>query len=137
MTTEEAAELARDPAGHLTILVVEDDQFVRDLVDEILTEAGYRVVTAVDADGAEEVAVREVTVDAVIVDSSVPGGGGARLAERLRVRHPRAAVLLVSGGTEQERTTGHAALRFLGKPFSGAQLLAALNELLADRRGPD
>jgi DNA-binding response OmpR family regulator len=132
MTTEDAAEPG-SRGNQLTVLVVEDERLVRDLVQELLRAAGYRVVTAADASAAEEGAAREPAIDAFIVDAFVPGGGGVALARRLREHHPDAAVLIVSGFDEGEAADlGDA--HFLGKPFSGADLDAALREALASAR---
>jgi CheY-like chemotaxis protein len=122
-------------AGHETILLVEDEEIVRELVREMLERSGYTVVSA--ADGAEALAVAESYdghFDALVTDVVMPGASGPEVAATLVARTPDLRVLFTSGYAAEaiarhgELTPGAA---FLSKPFSVADLGAKLRELLA------
>jgi CheY-like chemotaxis protein len=130
MTSQHAAD------GRRTVLVVDDEALVRDLVEELLVDEGYRVVAVPDAAAAEAAAAREPVLDALVVDVVLPGGGGgAELAARVRSTHPAAGVVLVSGYAPDEGELP-ADVRFLQKPFSAVQLRDALAAALEGRDPP-
>jgi DNA-binding response OmpR family regulator len=79
------------------ILVLDDDDDVRDTISTLLTDAGFRVTTA--ATGWEAVAlIEEKPFDLVVVDIGLPGGlDGLQVAQHVRVRHPALKCLFISG----------------------------------------
>jgi CheY-like chemotaxis protein len=120
-----------------TILVVEDEDHVRGLVERILQRLGYRVTSAGNA--SEALGLDSdllANVDLLITDVVMPGASGPELAEQLRERWPSMAVLYLSGYSEdtslgsklQESCTA-----FLGKPFAHDELAGAVRELLQER----
>jgi PAS domain S-box-containing protein len=117
-----------------TVLVVEDEDVVRGLVREVLQGEGYTVILA--RDGAEALAVAgEQRFDLLLTDLNMPGFGGREVAERLRESQPELKVLYMSGYAEDgvsqgEQPPGSA---FMSKPFSIAELTAAVGELLPPR----
>jgi two-component system, cell cycle sensor histidine kinase and response regulator CckA len=130
------------PAGQRRsrILLVEDDESVRQLTSRILAQYGYDVMLAQDGNEALQLlATGRQGVDAVVSDVVMPGISGAVLVGRLRERWPELPVLYLSGYTGEEVSGevgpgSHQA--FLQKPFSPDALAAALEELLADVRPP-
>jgi PAS domain S-box-containing protein len=118
--------------GAKTVLVVEDEDVVRGLIREVLHGEGYTVLIA--HDGAEAMAVaEEQAFDLLLTDLSMPGLGGREVAERLRESRPDLKVIYMSGHAEDgvaqgEQPPGSA---FIGKPFSIAELSAAVSEILA------
>ncbi|HEV8598905.1 MAG TPA: PAS domain S-box protein [Gemmatimonadales bacterium] len=122
------------------ILLVEDDQGVRQLTCRMLEQYGYEVVPA--ADGAEALQLLSRLhpgVDAVVSDVMMPGIGGTELIRQLRVSWPELPVLLLSGYQGEDVEGGvqpGSRQAFLQKPFSPDALAAALVELLADARPP-
>lgn len=111
------------------ILLVEDDEGVRDLLVGILTHYGY----GVDAFAtAEEALAHEGTFDLLLSDVLLPGMNGPDLARELRRRHPGLAVLLMSGDTGHVVDPRELDVRgFLQKPFTARTLVERVEELLS------
>jgi PAS domain S-box-containing protein len=130
-----AAKRAIDPAASETILVVEDDERVRQLTITRLKMIGYQVLEASDGPKALEILSRGHSVDLVFTDLIMPGGmSGREVAARVREFNPGIKVLLTSGyaeelvhGDDLEREQ----LKVLRKPYHQADLVAALREVLA------
>ena len=117
-----------------TVLVVDDDEGVRDLAEEILRRAGMTVLTA--ADGYEGVKLFERHSDEirlVLLDRTMPSLSGADTFEAIRAIREDAKIVLVSGYSE-ERVTAELASRglagFLKKPFLPETLLSQVQEVL-------
>jgi PAS domain S-box-containing protein len=118
-----------------TILVVEDDEAVRAVVQRILTKAGYHVLqAATPKDAIEMVDIRAVPIDGMLTDVIMPEMSGPQLVERVRNTRPDLPVLLMSGYTADSFPGGHdmtADLHLIRKPFSAAVLLQHIQELVA------
>lgn len=116
------------------ILVVDDEQLVRNLTVQVLERAGYEVVGAGDASLALDLLEQE-RFDLVVSDVVMPGLSGVELLNELRDRRPDLPVLLMTGGSPQpERTTRALELGANGivyKPYSHAELLEAVRNALA------
>ncbi len=124
----------RGPSEALRILVVEDDVDVRAVVTRTLGLAGHEIVAAGDAEQAVS-ALEAGRFDVVVSDVVMPGRSGTELAREVRTRWPEVGVLLVSGelrGESIDRLGPH--VSFLEKPFTGEELLAAIADVLVDRR---
>jgi CheY-like chemotaxis protein len=122
-------------AAEETILLVEDEGFVREVTGEVLRAAGYRVLAAANAAEAGRMyAERRGKVDLLLTDVVLPGETGRALASRLRREDPRLKVLVVTGYAEQ--MAGREALpeELLAKPFSTAVLLGRVREVLKGGR---
>lgn len=122
------------PQGQGTILLVEDEESVRNLASEILQTTGYRVLTA--ANGAEALRIcREHVGDiqVMVTDVVMPQMGGRELAERTALIRPDTIVLYMSGYTD-DAVVRHGVLDeempFLQKPFTPATLARKVTELL-------
>lgn len=117
------------------VLVVDDDAQVRDVVSRLLRRFGHDVREAVDGlDGLAQLAEGSHTV--LVTDMLMPGMGGAELGRRALERDPRLLVVYVSGYTEDEVRLDTAARpreRFLTKPFTAAELVGVIDELIAGR----
>ena len=120
--------------GAETILLVEDEAFVREVTREVLQAAGYRVLTAKNAAEAMELYdQRGDEVELLLTDVVLPGETGRALACRLRRESPRLKILLVTGYTKQMGRRETEADECLPKPFSTEALLLRVRQLL-DRR---
>jgi CheY-like chemotaxis protein len=121
-----------EPAPNtIRVLVVEDEPWVRSLVANVLLGAHYRVVVARDGDEAERVFEGEgEPFDLVVTDLVMPGVGGMALARRLHERDSRPSILFISGYTDDASAELAAYGRLLPKPFTPAQLLAAVRGAL-------
>ena len=86
------------PAGSETVLLVEDQEGIRDLVREFLKRKGYKVLHAVDGSDALRIAAEQTTtIDLLITDIVMPNIGGKELARRLIPLRPQMKVLFMSG----------------------------------------
>jgi two-component system nitrogen regulation response regulator NtrX len=108
-----------------TVLVVDDEESIRQLVADILHDEGYRTAFAVD--GAEAIErVEEALPDLVLLDVAMPGRDGLEVLEHLRTSRPGLPVVMMSGhGTIETavRATRLGAFDFLEKPLSYDKLL--------------
>ena len=132
-----AAPTAGSPSE--TILLIEDAEALRDMVQEILEAEGYRVIAAEDAERALEVAASHPgRIALVITDVVMPGMSGPAAAERLLVLRPDIRVLLMSGYTDeaigQQGVIGRET-HFIQKPFSADALLRKVRVVLDQRAG--
>jgi CheY-like chemotaxis protein len=110
-----------------TILVVDDQDSVRELWTRILRTEGYRVVAAADAfDAINLLSTNRPTV--AVVDVHLPGPSGVWLADMIRERLPNTAIVLASGDpfVPPRETLKPAIVAYLVKPFSVEELLAAV-----------
>jgi DNA-binding response OmpR family regulator len=120
--------------GPETILLVEDEAFVRKATAEVLESAGYRLViakTAAEALGSYRSCLRPV--DLLLADVVLPGMSGRDLAAEFKSLCPRARILLMSGHAEQLVGSGLSrhGKNCLAKPFSTRTLLSRVREVLA------
>ncbi len=138
----EAQPLASVPEeGHERILIVEDEEDVRESMKEYLESHGYTVCEAHNGAHALTLIDAGCHPDLVITDMIMPAMGGRELADTLHARHPEIAVLFISGYTDTA-ITHQGALppgnHFLEKPFTWQALArkvrAALHEPVATLR---
>ena len=120
-----------------TLLLIEDDPKISLALGIRLKAAGYAVVTAPDAVHAMAQAVKH-SPDAAVLDINLPGGDGFLVAERLRMRQGSTLLPIVfitaskkPGLHERARAFGAASL--IEKPFSAAELVEAIENVLAGR----
>jgi two-component system OmpR family response regulator len=122
----------RGSNGHVaTVLVVDDDGHIREVVRFGLEQAGYRVLEA--ADGRAAVAIfREQPVDVVVLDIIMPEQDGLDVCRRLRERSQVPILFLSSRDDELDRVLGleMGADDYVTKPFSPRELVARVKALL-------
>jgi CheY-like chemotaxis protein len=121
-----------------TVLLIEDDDAVREFAVEVLRSRGWRVVEAAGPSEALAIATGgQEPFDVVVTDVVMPGLSGGELAERLDQLRPGLPVLFVSGYADDE-VIGRGQLRpgrqLLSKPFTGAELAYRVQELFAAAR---
>jgi len=109
-----------------SILFIEDEEDLRSLIRDSLTDEGHRVVVA--AGGAEAIGLlASGTYEVVISDVSMPGEvSGLDIAELIEARYPQIRVVLVSGHARAQLPSIPASTQFLPKPYRLSQLLALL-----------
>jgi CheY-like chemotaxis protein len=130
-TPEPRAEVA--PAtGTETVLVVEDDANVRDLVRLLLEHSGYTVLTAQDAEEAVR-ACTELGVHLLLTDVVMPEVSGQALAERVAAAAPDVRILFMSGysddAVQRQGLLGERSA-FIEKPFTERALTTKVREVL-------
>jgi two-component system, cell cycle sensor histidine kinase and response regulator CckA len=120
--------------GSETVLLVEDEESVRELVRITLGSRGYKVLEAEDGEAGLRVADSfKERIDILITDVVMPGIGGRELAKRLLALRPGLSVLYLSGYTEDAVITQGApspATAFLQKPFTLQNLARKVREIL-------
>jgi len=128
-------DLPRSQRATETILLVEDEEAVRQLIQTVLSEKGYTVIAPRDAQHAEEIAARSNTdIHLLLTDVVMPDISGRELASRISARRPDIRVLYMSGYTDNVITSGgmlERGLAFLQKPFSPAALVRKVREVLS------
>ena len=120
--------------GTETILVVEDDTSVRQLVAEVLKSQGYQVLTASDPEEAAKTSAGyEKTIDLLLTDLVMPKLNGRQLAEHLAFSRPKMKVMFMSGYTD-DAMVRHGFLSpgvaFIQKPFSPQALVRKIRGVL-------
>ena len=121
-----------------SILIVDDESNIRELLEEILTEEGYEVATAEDADSARS-AYSAQTFDLVLLDIWMPDVDGITLLREWAQAGELVPVVMMSGhGTVDTavEATRLGAIDYLEKPVSLAKLLRTVDKALAHRQGP-
>jgi two-component system cell cycle sensor histidine kinase/response regulator CckA len=126
--------------GSEVVLLVEDEDNIREPAVEILESRGYRVLSAADASQALALAERhDGPIHILVTDVVMPGRSGNWLAEQLTARRPEVRVLYMSGYPE-DSITHHGVLsptqNFLQKPFPPGQFLEKVREVLESAREP-
>lgn len=121
---------ARRSGGAPRVLVVDDDQDIREIVGELLRLRGYEVEVA--CDGREALARIEARApDVVLLDHRMPGLSGGEVASALQRRGCRVPVVLMSAFKDKSALVGEAGIvAFLAKPFEVEALTAALDRIL-------
>jgi len=117
-----------------TILVVEDEPGVRELVVDVLSTAGYSVVVAGDGDEALRIlAERNGQIDLLLTDIRMPGLSGLELADEVILAKPWCRVLYLTGYPEDLARMADPRLhgKLMWKPFQAAQLLEGVGAALA------
>ena len=108
------------------ILVVDDEEEVREILAETLEEFGYAVLTAASGEEALPVLARNGGVAMVITDVRMPGMSGLELADEVRRRWPKVKVVLISGYFVPQASPQ----RFLKKPFHMKELASVVRSEL-------
>jgi CheY-like chemotaxis protein len=120
--------------GDETILLVDDDEDVREIGRRMLESFGYRVLSAPDGETAVlEYGKGPRKVALIVLDLIMPGMGGRRCLDELLCIDPRAKVLIASGHAMNDsvkESIAAGAKGFVGKPYDVRQLLRAVREIL-------
>ena len=120
--------------GGATILLAEDEEAVRRVARRVLQRQGYTVLEARHGSDALRIAAAHPgAIDLLLTDAVMPEMGGQELIERLVALRPGVRTLLTSGYTDDEairRVLADTGAAFLGKPFTGEQLVAAVRGVL-------
>jgi CheY-like chemotaxis protein len=119
------------------VLLVEDEAFVRDVLEEVLQSAGYQVLKTQSA--AEALQVYQTyggELQLLLTDVVMPGESGRELARKLRLQRPGMRTIFMSGYGESAALLGaerDASVFYLSKPFSLPALLQKIEEVLGQQ----
>jgi PAS domain S-box-containing protein len=128
-----ARAAASVPNGRETVLVVEDNAAVAEIVCLQLAQRGYTVYAAADGAEALRVCAEHQPIDLLLTDIVMPGMSGPALAAELSARYPRLAVLFMSGYTDDtvvRHRVAESGVAFLQKPFTGDELAVKVRRVL-------
>ena len=124
------------PLSQVTVLVAEDEDALRRMIQKGLEKAGYRVLAA--ANGGEAVtqfAIQSEKIDLLLTDVIMPIKSGWAVSRELTHSHPGLKVLFMSGYTDEEMDIFGGVLdpssHFIPKPFSISELIAKIQSILA------
>ena len=121
------------PDDHLVVLVVDDDDAVREVTAGLLADLGYSVVEAGSGGAALDLIERH-PVSAVVLDFAMPGMNGADLARELRARRPRVPILFATGYADAKALMGVGEHQIVQKPFMQAELARKLSRSFMTER---
>ena len=118
----------------LTALVVDDEETVRDAIEDILRLSAFSVLTAVNGlEGVEQFVAHVSEIDLVILDIKMPGMDGMEVLKTIREMAPDVRVIITSGYSEEEKMARFLAddrIYYLAKPFDIDGLMVAVNAIL-------
>jgi DNA-binding response OmpR family regulator len=118
--------------GHTTILLAEDEALLRELGEAILRNAGYSVVSVHRRDELDSLLKSSTSdIDVLLTDVVMPEISGQELAAKVRSRWPGVRVIYTSGYPSEELKDMHRDAAFLQKPFTPAELMDKIREVLA------
>ncbi len=125
-----------DKTAHL--LIVDDDRRLRALLQRYLTDNGFRVTVAADAQDARKL-LANLAFDLLVLDVMMPGESGLDLTQNLRSASDVPILLLTARGTPQDRIAGfeHGADDYLPKPFEPRELVLRIQTILRRAQKPD
>lgn len=134
VATKPAPPPERCLTGHERILLVDDEENLRQLGEQLLTQSGYQVTTA--GSGEEALALYQASApafDLVVLDLGMPGMGGQRCLQALLALDPAARVVIASGysaNSQAKDSLRSGAAAFVAKPFRRVDLLDTVRSVL-------
>jgi CheY-like chemotaxis protein len=126
----------RQAPAQSTILVVDDEELIRKLASMALRSQGYEVLEAGNGKAALDLLADSSSLPSlVLLDHAMPVMGGDELIPILQSKYPELKVLLCSGYPKEESSLAPAAIPFLQKPYTAAELTEKIAETLAASPG--
>ena len=130
MDSESTMPPAEGPSDRVTVLLIDDEEVVREVFTETLSDGGFRILVASDGESGVELFKQHLAdISLIVLDLSMPGIDGAETFKRIRVLDPNAKVILSSGYAEEEamdRFEGLGLAGFLQKPYQWSRLVQIL-----------
>ncbi len=120
-------------SGTEIILLVEDENALRQMVTQVLSARGYQVIAVNSAEQAEQIVAANPHIDMLLTDVIMPKMSGPELVKRIAPHYPQIKVLFMSGYTPNSMHNGGESNRFgsfLEKPFTPQTLAAKVREIL-------
>ncbi len=117
-----------------TILLVDDEELVRDVVQTMLSDAGYRVISVADGHAAiEQYQAHSCEIDLVLLDYEMPGMSGFAVVDHISRLDPQARIIICSGYDSEQRSHAMALPNIIGrinKPFNKDELIERVDHFL-------
>ena len=122
-------------ALHAVVLVVDDEMLLRMRAVDMVEDAGYASVEAVDADQAVAILESRSDIELVFTDIQMPGSmDGMKLAHTVHERWPSIGIILVSGQLKPENVDIPADSRFFGRPLEAHEMIAEMRTMIGRNR---
>ncbi|MFH1134678.1 MAG: PAS domain S-box protein [Pseudomonadota bacterium] len=122
------------PRGAETILLVDDEEAIRDFAQQALMKFGYNILTASTGEGALEIySAKSADIDLVVMDLGMPGMGGHKCLLELLQINPLVKIVISSGYSimgQVKKSIEAGAKGFVGKPYQLADLLTTVRAVL-------
>ena len=121
-----------------SVLIVDDEKVVRDIIYRYLTKKGYDVLTT--RNGQEALLLGSQGVfDVIVLDINMPGMNGLEVLHQLKIKYPNAVVIMLTGVADPESViestaAGMGAAAFLKKPCELTELQIAIDEAYSKHR---
>lgn len=109
----------------MTVLVIEDDELIRDSILNLLRSRGINAIAAVDGRNGLQLA-KEIVPDLILCDIRMPGISGYEVLSNLRQDSKTAQIPLIFLSAEKNIDVSNLGAGYLSKPFTTAQLLCAI-----------
>ncbi|MDR3468032.1 MAG: response regulator [Xanthobacteraceae bacterium] len=117
--------------GPAVVLVVEDEMLLRMRAVDMVEDAGFASVEAVDADQAVAILESRSDIALLLTDIQMPGSlDGLKLAHTVRARWPRIEIILVSGQLKPTDSDVPSDSRFFGKPLEARTMIAVMQTMI-------
>jgi signal transduction histidine kinase/CheY-like chemotaxis protein len=132
--TEEFSAPIGAPQHHrksAIILLVDDDNAVREVTSSILREIGYVVMEVGSGGAALDLLSRDASVDLVMLDFAMPGMNGVDVAREVHSKFPTLPVLFVTGYADNSALEEIGAARIIKKPFVGDELVTKVQDAVS------
>jgi len=127
---------AKSSSRQPTLMLVDDEEFLREVGRQFLLREGYQVLQAGSGEEALALFADRPDIDLVILDLGLPGMGGRACMRELLQNDPTVRILVASGYADPKEcreALGMGAGGFLGKPFRRQELVEEVAKLLGDR----
>ncbi len=134
----DAAVATRSRGDGQTVMVVEDEPVVRDVIMEVLHDLGYRAIQAVDGPSGLRALAVAGHIDLLVTDVGLPGLNGRQLADQARLARPDLKVLFITGYAESAAVSAgflEPGMAMITKPFSVDTLMARIQAMIRDSSG--
>jgi CheY-like chemotaxis protein len=139
-TMEKEADAVTRPAALAadgeTVLVVEDDSIVRELIVEVLNDLGYAALEAADGSAGLEILQSGRRIDLLISDIGLPGLNGRQVADAARLLRPELKVLFMTGYAKNTAFTSgllDSGMEMITKPFAMEALAARIRNIIEEQ----
>jgi CheY-like chemotaxis protein len=119
------------------ILLVDDDNGVREVTAALLRELGYEVLEAGSGGAALDLLQNDPDIDLVLLDFAMPGMSGADVARRVQRTRPSLPMLFITGFADRTALAGVAEQHILGKPYRREDLAHKIRGVLAEAGAPN
>jgi CheY-like chemotaxis protein len=121
--------------SRIVVLVVEDEMLLRIRAVDMVEDAGFASVEAVDADEAVAILESRSDIALLFTDIQMPGSiDGLKLAHAVHERWPPIKIILVSGQLQRENIDIPADSRFFGKPLEDKEIIAEMRNMIGQAR---